>query len=164
MKKKDWTIHNIFIFFVKKKQNNQSGFTLLEVMLSVALLAIIGIFSAPVFHNFQVRNDQDIAVESGVHILRQAQSYARSGSNNTDWSVHFSTSSITLFQGQQFLSRDTSWDEVALLPGSVTISGTSEISFLLSSGQVSTTGTIYFISTNGETRNIAVNKYGTIEY
>lgn len=141
-----------------------NGFTLLEVMLSVAVLGVVGIFSIPIFQAFQVRNDLDIAVENTVHVLRRAQVYARSGANDSSWGVQVTTSSIVLFQGQTYSTRDTQWDEITAFPSDVIASSTPTIYFLSLNGQTSGTSAISFASINNEVRNIVINKYGTAEY
>ncbi|MEN9342033.1 MAG: hypothetical protein RIQ54_289 [Candidatus Parcubacteria bacterium] len=83
----------------------QRGFSLVEILLSLALLALVAGIGAPLFVSFQNRNDLDVASVTLVHAMRRAQLLARAVSQDSDWGVSIGTSTITLFQGSSYAAR-----------------------------------------------------------
>jgi prepilin-type N-terminal cleavage/methylation domain-containing protein len=53
------------------------GFTLIEILLSVALIGILAGLSLPVYQAFQVKNDLSVAVDTVVQSMRRAQMLSR---------------------------------------------------------------------------------------
>jgi prepilin-type N-terminal cleavage/methylation domain-containing protein len=141
-----------------------SGFTLLEVLLSVTIMTIIVGISVPVYETFVRRNDMDLAAQNLVLTLRRAQSYARSVKSDAVWSVEVESGAVTLFQGTDFGSRDTAFDESFPLPPSVTPSGLTEVQFSKFNALPSTTGSITLTSSASGTRVITINAKGTVDY
>lgn len=143
---------------------NNFGFTLTEVLLSVAAIAIVGGTAIPVFLSFQVRNDLDIAAVEIVQTLRRAQVLAQAVDGDISWGVFAQGGSITLFKGASYAARDIDFDEVFEAPASIVPSGVSEIVFTKFSGMPQSSGTIILISSNNETRNIVINQKGMVNY
>lgn len=142
----------------------QAGFTLVEMLLSVALISIITGLSIPVYQTFVNRNDLDIATQILTASLRRAETYARAVRSDNSWSVEIQSSSITLFQGTNFAGRNTGFDETSSLPGSVTPSGLGEIQFTKFTAIPNTTGTITLTSNTSDTRTVTINAKGMVTY
>lgn len=146
------------------KLNKHRGFTLLEVMLSVAIIALIAGLGTPIYQGFQVRNDLDVAANSVATSLRRAQILSQAVDGDTSWGLSIQSGEITLFRGASYASRSAEYDEVFNLQGSITPSGVSEIVYEKFTGIPQTTGTIILTSNANETRNIIINEKGTITY
>jgi prepilin-type N-terminal cleavage/methylation domain-containing protein len=146
------------------KLNKQRGFTLLEVMLSVAIIALIAGLGTPIYQGFQVRNDLDVAANSISTSLRRAQILSQAVDGDTSWGLSIQSGAITLFRGVSYASRSAEYDEVFDLQGSITPSGVSEIVYEKFTGIPQTTGTIILTSNANEIRNITINEKGTISY
>lgn len=141
------------------------GFTLLEVLLAIATLAILVGVSAPVLQNFQGRSDLDAAVMTQVATLRRAEELSRGISNDSQWGVKMATGTATLFKGSSFSTRDSSFDESAEISEYVSISGANEFVFSRLGATTTAIGTTTMLFlTTGDSRSITVNKKGSIEY
>lgn len=140
--------------------NSKSGFTLLELLLTMAIFSIIVAISLPMFSSYQSRNSLDIATYSVVQALRRAQSLARSGENDSSWGVHAQTSTITVFLGNNFASRDINFDEKFNIASDITISST-DIIFTKFTGET-TVVTSTLTSPIGKVKTININQKGTI--
>lgn len=143
------------------------GFTLIELILVVALLAIIGAMSAPFFQSFQVTSDLATYSDTITRTLRRAQAQARAGQNLDSWGVYFDTASndVTLFYGDDYTTRDQSYDQTEPISAGFTLSTdfTDEIYFDIFSGDPSTVGSVTLTSQNNDTNTILINSLGIIE-
>lgn len=142
----------------------QAGFTLIEMLLSVAIITLLVGMSLPVYESFVRRNDLDLTTQSVAAMIRRAQVYARSGNSDSAWSVEFGASTITLFLGTNYASRDTAYDETLDVPGSVTMGGLGEVQFARFTAAPNTTGNVTLSSTTNDTRTIAINAKGMVDY
>ena len=137
---------------------------MLEVLLSVAAIAVIAGISIPVYQSFQNRNDLDIAAVTFAQTLRRAETLAQSVDGDTSWGAIAQSGSITLFKGESFIGRDSSFDEIFEVPTSITLSGTQEYVFTKFTGVPETTGSLTLTSANNETRTITINAKGMVSY
>lgn len=140
------------------------GFTLLEVLLSIALVAVLAGMSIPIYQSFQNKNDLDIAAAAAVQSLRRAQVLARAVDGDTSWGVRLQSGSVVLFKGTSWAGRDSNYDEVFEISSSLALSGLSEIVFSKFSGTPQVTGNITLTSVNNDARTITINSKGTIGY
>ncbi len=140
------------------------GFTLIELLLSISVIMLIAGLSAPVYQSFQVRNDLDIATVTTAQSLRRAQMLSQAVDDDTSWGVKVQTGSVVLFKGANYAARDTAYDEIFDVPGSIAPSGVSEIVFTKFTGLPQTAGTIIYTSNANETRTITINVEGAISY
>jgi prepilin-type N-terminal cleavage/methylation domain-containing protein len=139
----------------------KKGFTLLEILLVIAMITIIvGIFS-PVFTRLFYRNTLDLAAEDIKTDLYRAKTLARSSENNSNWGVYLTNSSSIIFSGSSYAARNTVFDEIQGLKGELIISGLNEIVFQKNNGQTLNSGTIN-LTLKGDTKNIIINPYGLI--
>lgn len=143
---------------------NSKGFTLLEVLLSIALITILAGVSLSAYYSLFSRNDLDVAKNQVAQSLGRA-SFLSSGSvGDTNWGVKVLPESIVIFKGVNYTSRDASYDEIYGISPSVAPSGLLEIVFNKMTGFPQSIGAIILTSTNGETRTITINSKGSISY
>lgn len=141
------------------------GFTLIEVLLSVAIISLITGMSLPVLASFNDRNDLDLTAQGIVSQLRRAQTYARAVNGDSQWGVYAQNGSAVLFKGSSYAARDTSYDEPTTISPTVTVTGLSEFLFAKLDGTPSTTGSVTLTNTNtNETRTITINAKGMVSY
>lgn len=146
------------------KHNKQNGFTLMEVLLSLAIIALITGILIPAYHTFQMRNDLEVAVNVTAQTLRRAQILSQAVNGGSDWGVYVQEKSITLFQGSSYDSRDSGFDEIFSISSALTLFGTQEFVYTSFSGLPQSTGTLTLSLNSDENRNITVNTKGTVDY
>ncbi|MBI5222369.1 MAG: type II secretion system protein [Candidatus Magasanikbacteria bacterium] len=140
------------------------GFTLLELLLSIAVISVVAGVALPVSRAFQARNDLDIAAASAAQTLRRAQVLAQGMDGDISWGTRVQSGSITLFRGASYATRDASFDEVFDVPTTITLSGLTEVVFSKFTGDPTTTGTFTLTSSDNEVMNLTINTKGTITY
>ncbi len=140
------------------------GFTLIEILLSIACIAIISAISIPIYQSFQNRNDLNIATNTVAQSLRRAQMLSQASAGDTSSGIKIQTASITVFRGTSFVSRDNSFDEVFSLPESITPAGLSEVVFSKFAGLPDNIGDIILSSNINETKTITINEKGMVTY
>jgi len=146
----------------KSIMSYNKGLTLIEILLSLAIIGLIAGFSAPVYQSFMVRNDLDIATGAVAQVLRYAQTQSQAMHGDSSWGVHIGGGNITLFKGASYASRDTDYDEETSVPSTISASGLTEIVFDVLTGAPQSTGTLTLTSVNGDTRIIFVTSKGVV--
>lgn len=141
----------------------QKGFTLIEMLLSVALVALLAGLSVPVYAAFQSKNDLAVAVDAWVEAAHRAQTYAQTGYHDASWGVHVSGNMLILYKGTSFAARDSAYDEATSL-GGVTASGLVDVIFIAFTGKPQSTGVITLAGVQGDAHTITVYDQGTITY
>lgn len=139
------------------------GFSLVEMLLSIAIMAIIAALSAPVFFSFQSGNEFGLAADTSVRTLRRAQFLAQNMDQDSNWGVNFATSSITLYSGANYAGRDTDFDERYDLASNVT-STPADINFTKFSGLPVAPVDIILRSNSGDIKTISVNAVGAVDF
>lgn len=138
------------------------GFTLIELMVTIAIFLITVTAVIPIgFRLFSVQNLDNVTADIMVY-LRQAQTQARYQKNDSSFGVYFSNNSLVLFQGDSYATRITQQDNSVSIPGSITVSGVTQIVFNKGTGNPSWTGTIV-IQQQNNSRSIQINQQGLIE-
>lgn len=146
-----------------KELNNKRGFTLLELLLPVAIISLLAGLSLPVYRTLMKKNDLDIAATTITSSLRRAQVLSQAVDDDKTWGVKVQSGSIVIFKGASYTARDPTFDETFDVPTTIGVGGTTEVVFAKFTGFPQTTGTVN-LSTEGDTRSISINEKGTITY
>ena len=141
-----------------------TGFTLIEILMSVATIGVIAGMSAPVYHGFQVRNDASIAIDVIAQSLRRAQLLSQAMDGDTSWGVSMADEHITLFRGTSYSSRNTDFDETFPFFASLKHAGVSEVVFSKLEGRPLSYGSMNIDTSTGVSYSLAINSKGIIEY
>lgn len=139
------------------------GFTLLELLLSIALIIIVAGVSAPVVVAFQRQNYLNIAKTVIVESWRRAQVVSQAGEGDTTWGVQVGIGTVTVFKGTSFAVRDPLYDEVYDIAPSISPSGAVEIVFSKLTGFPQSSGTLILTDTNNDTQAMSINAKGMAE-
>ena len=111
-----------------------SGFTLIEILITVSLISILGFFLFSIGLNFYKSQQLETQAQEILQTLRRAQSKATSVELDSSFGVYLTNDNYTLFKGSSYLTRDPQYDEIFDLPEIIKVSGLSEIVFLKSEG------------------------------
>jgi prepilin-type N-terminal cleavage/methylation domain-containing protein len=140
------------------------GFTLLEVLLSIALITVLAGVSLPVYYTLFSKNDLDVAKNQVAQSLNRASFLSQASVGDTTWGVKVLEGSVIIFKGTNYSSRDASYDEIYGISSSIIPSGLSEVVFSRMTGFPGSVGGIILTSANGETKTITINSKGSISY
>ncbi len=138
------------------------GFTLVELLLVIALMLIVGVFMFPLgisFYRSQMANE---AIEGIQSALRRAQTFSMTGKHDSSFGVKFFEDSYLLFEGESYASRDTSQDELYAIGAHIEDSSLDEVVFELFSGSPSAAGVIE-VSSGEKSGQIEVTEAGRIQ-
>ncbi len=148
--------------------NNRKGFTLLELLMSVAIMAILVVLSTPIFTTYIMQNRLKGAGESLYGDLFHARAEAIKQQKNitvvfqtgANWCYGVTTASncncsvannCTLGQVSYLRHKNTTLSVIGL---------GANTSFNGTRGVVSSTGTLSFTSNSGDSISLELNKMG----
>ena len=86
----------------------KNGFTLIEVLLVMAIMAATFLFSSLIFARRQPLTQLDVATSEMLAVLRQAQNQSLTRKASSSWGVYFDetdNSVFTLYAGNNYLNR-----------------------------------------------------------
>lgn len=138
----------------------KKGFTLVELLLVIALFLIVGTTSSIFYSRFLIQNTVTTTSDQLKSTLRKAQWYAIMGKNGGVWGVHIDVNRIILFQGDSYENRTTAFDETLSVYAPVSIS-TTDVLFTKRTGTLENEVSIV-ISGGNESRTLFVNKQGIV--
>jgi Tfp pilus assembly protein FimT len=136
---------------------------MMEMLLSLAMLAILLGVSLPLYLSFQVQNQLTVAADTVVHSMRRAAVLSQASEGDTTWGVHVESESVTLFQGASYAARDTDYDEI-YETAAFTTSGVTDVVFSQLTGYPDTTGTLTLTGATNDTQSITINAKGAVSY
>ena len=139
------------------------GFTLIEVLLTFAIIAIISVIGVMSLSNFNKDKALDIEVEKVLSLITKARSFTLAALDGSAYGVHFEERKAVLFKGANY-NAGASANEIQLLNDEVKISATSlagggsDVVFNKLTGATAQSGTI----TVAAVRNASQTKMITI--
>lgn len=145
---------------MKLKTINRKGFTFIEVLLVIMLIALILGISIPVSTNFFQQDNRSYDAQVITSALRHARLKAQAGEYDSNWGIYITVPSTTIFSGNSYATRDSQYDQDIPFSTASTITGDNEIVFSKRSGN--TTPASIDISSNSQTITITVNNRGII--
>lgn len=130
---------------------NSFGTTLVELLVTVAVLLILTGMAIPAFNFFRRESDLTNNAEEIINSLRLAQNKTLASEGESQYGVYFddttSPHQYTLFKGIDFASRDISFDEVRKLSKwmeiyEINLGGVNEVVFNRITGLSSQSGNV----------------------
>lgn len=147
----------------RKIKNFSPGFSLLEILLTISILALSAGILSPIYFSMQTRESLETKTETIVSSLRRAQILSMSGEHDSSWGLKVLEEEVVIFKGLDYLSRDVDYDEIIVVDRKIITSGLDEFVFNKISGDTDNFGDIRLDSVS-QVRNINVNKKGIVSY
>lgn len=133
---------------VKFTPKARQGFTFIEVLLAVGVMAVIGGMAAPTYRNYQIRSDLYLARDVVLQALYRARLLSQAGELDDAWSYNIEEGFV--FKGTDFDTRNSDYDELFAIPNSVSAIGIPEVNFERINGAPSPDGDIVLQALNGD--------------
>jgi len=137
---------------------------LVEFILVITLVIVLSGISIPLYRSFQMRNELEVAANTLVFSLRQAQILAHAVADDNNWGIKIMVGQIIVFRGANFVSRTVADDISYDLPQAVTPTGMGEVVFNKFLGEPQVAGSIILTSNTNETRTITINSKGMVSF
>lgn len=157
---------------------SRRGFTVLEVMVVVAMIGFVALLAAPFLAATLGRADASQAQSEAASTLREAQASAMSGLNGARYGVHFAGATIVLFQGPAYSPTDPN-NATRVLPSGVAVvgvalspggacalpagTGNCDVHFADHKGSPVETGSVTIADGAGGTKTVSINAAGMID-
>lgn len=148
---------------LKKQKKTQSGFTLIELLLVIALVLIVSVPTASFSTHFIYQMSVRDASEGLVGMLQEAQALSMLGKENSSWGVKKQSGKLILFRGEDFSSRNQSFDQVLTINSHVDMTGFDEISFSRYGGFPSQTAMPIVVAWGNVNETFKLNLEGVFE-
>ena len=141
----------------------QTGFTLIEVLLVVALMTILAAIGTPIYGSLQNSNGLDVSVNTLAQYLYQAETFSRGEQHDSPWGVAVVGQTMVLYAGTTYAGRNSAYDTTFSMPVTLHTSGLSEVDFSKLYGLPSATGT-FTLQTGSSSRTVTINSEGMVSY
>lgn len=139
------------------------GFTLIEVLIVIAILgglAGLGLFvSIDFYKSYAFHSERNIVVS----IIQKVRSQSLANINESKHGVYFGTNNYVIFQGENYASRNATYDEIIQANSLVSHSGLTEIVFDQLTGLPSATASIV-LSDGLRSSTISIGNEGRIDW
>ncbi len=157
------------------KIKKPNGFTLIELVIVVAILAVLSSALITDFVLWTKKTDVNTASQEFANVLRLAKNKALSSENNSQYGVYLNTlnspSQYILFKGATYATRDSASDNIYSLPKNVeffgiSFGGGSEIDFNKLSGTSQQSGSVAVrskLDTN-QSKTIYISSSGVVSF
>jgi len=147
------------------------GISLLEIIIAMAILAIILMVVIPSLSRFKSQQNLKNATEDIISLLDKARSQTLSSKNSSNYGVHFEPAKVVLFTGGTYSSLAADNKEITfpnsieVLSGGISLNGSGvDVVFNRLTGETSQYGTIaiQLLSDATKQKIITINKNGII--
>lgn len=130
------------------------GFALIEVLLVVGLIGAIAGVGVPLYRDYQIRNDLNLATEQVTQGLARARLLSQSAQEDDSWG--FYAPAGVLYKGDSYETRDPAFDETYPMPSTIGIEGLFEVNYSKVHGLPDNTGEITLTTITDDTRNVLI--------
>lgn len=138
----------------------EKGFTLVEILLTVAMLAILATLTIPLGLNFLKGQQLEGSTQEVIQTLRRAQLKSMSMEGDSNFGLYLTNDNYILFKGDVYTPGDP-YNEVFSFPEALTVSGLAQVVFTKVEGLANNTGNI-ILTIDNTSRTIEVNNFGKI--
>ncbi len=146
--------------------NSRSGFTVLELVISLAIFLVIAAAAMPIYNKLYTSSRTNATATEFAQALRTARQRSVAGLNGATHGVYVEADKYTIYQDSttpfSFATRDISYDRVTTLDSSITLSPVQDVVFTKGSGVNVTPVNFTLTHTDGSTQTVSVNQFGAV--
>jgi len=165
---------NFSTFYSERRKNTMpfygAGFTIIEIIVAVAILMVISVFTLVALNTFRENQSLKNSVNETIALINQARSKTLSSQDFSQYGIHFESSRIVLFKGTIF-SEPNPDNVVLTLASSIEISSISldgggvDLVFQKLTGKTDQFGSIIFRVKNdiSKTKTIDIKNTGIVD-
>lgn len=152
--------------FTDRQRQKKAGFTLMEMLLVIALIGLLGAITIPFYQSMQINVQRQAVGNELIANLHRAKLKAIAAVDDNSWGINIDENNqIIIFKGSNFEARDQNFDETITVPNNIIIEGAArQVIFNKFTGLPSATGTIVLRDTTGQSQNITITSQGTVDY
>ncbi len=150
------------------KISRSGGFTLIEILVAMAILVLIAFLAIASFTTFRQQVEIDSSSQNILSVLRLARSKTLASESEDNYGVHFQSDKYVLFKGTVYDSNDAANKEYSLTDSEIySISlngGGSDVIFNRIRGTTEEYGNvaIRLVSDTNKAHTININSYGQV--
>src|SRR3989339_252576 len=151
------------------------GFTLVELSITIAIIIILAVVSAPIYGSLQVRTQLGESSAQIVQALRGARELSVAGYKSQAHGIYLNfnnlgADSYVAYQGLSYAARDTAYDQVFVLEKALSFvnvdlnqdSGDIDINFSQGLGLPNSQGSFKLAHGAQGVKTISINKKGKV--
>ncbi len=142
------------------------GFTLTELLITIAISAILAVVAVPIYGNLQVSSQLNETSSLLIQTIRTARENSEASVNNSAHGIKINEHSYILYQGSSYATRQANYDRITELDSTLTLSSNltdDEVNFSKGLALPNHTGVIILTHDLGNTKNISINTFGLIQ-
>ncbi len=130
------------------------GFTLIEFLISVAIIFSIGALGLFISMDFYKSSNLNSERQTAISLLQKVRNSSMANINETKHGIYFDADKYTIFQGENYSSRNPAYDEIIYINPIIIKSGLQEVVFEQLTGKPSAVGNIVL---SNQTRSIIIS-------
>lgn len=155
----------------KNMRNTLGGITLIEILVVIAISAILSVGSMAAYSNYNKKKSFELSIQNVGSLIEEARFITLASKDSSVYGVHFESGRAVLFKGATF-SEPSSDNKEYTLPNIVEISvidlngGGNNVVFDRLTGETSQYGTttISLVNDVTTTSDIVVRQTGIVEF
>ena len=149
----------------KRNFNKKNGFTLIEMIIVVAMVITLSGLSSIYFASILSANNLDVATQIIITSLHRSQFLSQAVKEDSPWGVKINSGEVVIFKGLSYSLRDPNFDEVSKVPDSITQLGWDEVVYSKMIGLPNITGDLTLLAAGTSDQNIInINEKGRLSY